>query len=333
MNFDKKRLISADLYDHLERYLQKIMSVIRNSYYEPPSTQFNKRFVADQIFSVLTSRQFCYLSKIKSSKYAEQLMPILNKAIKLGEPLSFFYDIGGGYHASVKPGQIDLVFDIGLAELLVLYQIASFCNQIHPIYSVGAKFHLVVDNVCAFVVNGTPIEKTMAYCHAYRFLIASLNMSDRVDLLVESEHFSPTDYDSILFNESFVADSTEKLSKKSIDNVSRFIGCPSDNIEAQKLIIRYKIATNISEHLLGTLVQGIHMTQRATETTLSFRPFPGGDSRIQCGKVGITRNTKDKLQPILLTSNNINYYLCNEICFPWLLPSSIKNVTYAEKIN
>jgi hypothetical protein len=96
---------------------------------------------------------------------------------------------------------------------------------------------------------------------------------------------------------------------------------------------RYREVIEASERLLTPLIHGVHLTQRATGSTLCFRPFRGGDSRIQCGLVALTKNNYGKLHPRLLTTSNLAEFELHQHRFPDLLPASISSVTYAEPIN
>jgi hypothetical protein len=112
-------------------------------------------------------------------------------------------------------------------------------------------------------------------------------------------------------------------------NVERFLGRLCDEAEALDRCIRYREVCAASEHLLTPLINGVHMTQRATATTLCFRPFPGGDSRIQSGEVALRSGSGPQLGPILLTSANVDEYLCYRDKPMHVLPSLVDHVTYA----
>jgi len=95
---------------------------------------------------------------------------------------------------------------------------------------------------------------------------------------------------------------------------------------------RYAEVIDASDGLLAPLIPGVHMTQRATNATICFRPFPGGDSRIQCGEVAMTTNSKLRLYPMLLTSANVASYAYRRYRFPGLVPAVIRHVTYAQRL-
>jgi len=75
------------------------------------------------------------------------------------------------------------------------------------------------------------------------------------------------------------------------------------------------------------------MTQRATPDTLGFRPFPGGDSRTQCGEVVMVLNHKRQLHPTLLTSRNRDQYRFTTLQFPTVLPPAIDSIRFAERVS
>jgi len=122
--------------------------------------------------------------------YREPVLELLAASVRRREPLGFYYDIGGGYHASIRPGSEAVSFDVGLAELFVLSQAAKFAARVSRLYPVGVRFTLVVDNLCALLVNDIPVARTLGYCAALRELIRSVGLNPLIDVLVESEHFS-----------------------------------------------------------------------------------------------------------------------------------------------
>ena len=312
----------------LRKYLDALMTGLRL-----PSGTDTQGITADRVphkvFEVLTHRDFCYLSKSRVSRYQEGVLGVANRALTRGEPIHFYYDLGGGYHASTQPGEEDVSFQVGLAELFVLSQISDFSARVKRFYPAGVKFSLVIDNMCALLINDISLEKTLGYCTRLRALIQELDLSNVVDVLVESEHISVADFERAR-GATMERDWSIALTRKQHDNVERFLGRPCDDAEAFGRTVRYLEVIDVSERLLEPLIHGVHMTQRATDTTICFRPFPGGDSRIQCGEVVLTRNSKQKLYPVLLTSSNRGQYACRRHRFPALLSSLIPHVTYAE---
>ena len=288
--------------------------------------------VAARVFDVITSRDFCYLSKSRAATYRNDALCWFEQAIRRGEPIHLFYDIGGGYHASIRPGEEELMFDVGLAELLVLRQAADFASRVEELYPGGVRFSLVIDNMCALLVNDIPLTSTRRYCAALRELIGTLGVDRLVDVLVESEHISTDDFVRERARDDASGD-TVALTAKQYENVWRFLGRSCDEHEAWERVRRYREVIDASERLLTPLIHGVHLTQRATASTLCFRPFRGGDSRIQCGLVVLTKNGHGKLHPRLLTTSNLAEFELHQYRFPDLLPAVIPSVTYAEPIN
>lgn len=88
----------------------------------------------------------------------------------------------------------------------------------------------------------------------------------------------------------------------------------------------------MTANLFSSIIEDVQITQRATPTKLGFRPFPGGDSRTQCGEVVLTRTVKGKLRPLLLTSRNAGGFSLKRLEYPDLLPAIIPHITYAEHV-
>jgi hypothetical protein len=311
----------------LKSYLEALMAG-----FDTPASTGSKGIGADDvpeaIVALLTNRDFCYLSKSKVSVYRENILALVRSAVGRGEPIQFFYDLGGGYHASIRPEEEGLRFEVGLGELLVLSQIAIFAGRSSRVYPRGIRFSLVIDNVCALLVNDVPLAKTSQYCEDLRRLIREAGMQDVVDVLVEAEHFSIHDFDLL---EPVIAARRGPLTRQQHDNVERFLGRPCDDVEAARRFWRYQDVIEVSDRLLARLIPGVHMTQRATPSTICFRAFPGADSRIQSGEIALTRNDL-RIYPFLLSSRNIGEYGLQRHRFLGLLPAVIPHVTYAERI-
>ncbi|HET9385327.1 MAG TPA: hypothetical protein VFO67_09280 [Gemmatimonadales bacterium] len=317
--------------DPVSEYIAKITSRLHAV---PPAKRAatdDATVLSAEIFTILTSREFCYLSRTKTAHYRESVVGVLTGDVHKGEPARFYYDLGAGYHASVHPEESGLVFGVGFSELCVLAQIASFCNRVAGIHPPGASFVLVIDNVCGLLTNDIPLERTTAYCAELRALIDETGMSDRVGVLVESEYFALSGYE---IDRARLAKDMAAFtpSPADMENVRRFLGRWCDDAEAAERIARYRQAGEMTERMLEQVVRGVRVTQRATGGTLGFRPFPGGDSRTQVGEVAISPNARGALHPILLTSRNVTRYRCTQLRYPRLLPATIRHVTYAEPI-
>jgi len=322
------QIASPSLHDQLHGYMARLM----RGFGKPaasPAEPAALETVPERVFEVLTGRDFCYLSKARVAMYREDVVSRLAASVRKREPLAFYFDIGGGYHASIRPGSEALTFEVGLAELFVLSQAAEFAARVSHIYPVGIRFTLVIDNLCALLVNDIPLARTLGYCAGLRELIRGVGLEDIVDVLVESEHFSPADLERI---RTAAHCAPAAITRKQHENVARFLGRPCDEKEASERMRRYRQVIDASEQLLESMIPGVHMTQRASSGTICFRPFPGGDSRIQCGEVALTRNSNLKLCPILLTSGNAADHDCNRYRFPGVIPPVISHVTYAERL-
>jgi len=316
----------------LRAYLEAVMAALSAS--SPTSAEDGAvEEVSNKIFDVLTAREFCYLSKIRVVSYRESVLALIREMVHAAAPVRFYYDLGAGYHATTHPGEEELCFDVGLAELLVLHQIRNFSARVRALYPPGVRFSIVIDNMAALLINDIDTAKTLRYCREFRDLIRHLGLETTVDLLVESEHFSVADFDRLGSSSAFRPGDSIALTRQQHANIERFLGRPCDQVEAIERAARYQVVIETSERLLDRLIHGVHMTQRATDTTICFRPFPGGDSRIQCGEVALTRNAKGTFCPMLLTSHKVKDFSSRRYRFPGLLPPMISHVTYAERIN
>jgi hypothetical protein len=284
--------------------------------------------LAGELFAVLTSRAFCYLGRSKAERYRDAVVTSLRKRMATGGPFRFFYDIGPGYHATTRPGVLPLCFDVGLSELLILGQVNGLCRRLAGLYGPGGRFFLVIDNLCALRTNDIPVHRTEAYVRQFRRLVDALRMSGRVELIVESEVFDIAEYDGLLAGVEGAPPAAEP-SPEAMDNVARFLGRPCSSSEAAERMERYRRASLVTGLLLDRLVKGVHMTQRATGATLGFRPFPGGDQRTQAGELVMSRNSKGRLRPMLLTTRNVDDYDCVRVELSGVLPAPMTHVTFA----
>ncbi|HVT47353.1 MAG TPA: hypothetical protein VHD57_06165 [Vicinamibacterales bacterium] len=280
------------------------------------------------IFDVLTSRRFCDLGRRKAQAYQEEVVQSLRVRIQANGAFRFFLDVGPGYHASTRPGIVPLSSDVGLSELLLLFQVDAFCREIHGLYAPGAHFFFVVDNVCALKTNDVPLEQTQGYVRQFRELIATMAMTDRVELVVESEIVDLEEYDRELAALPVQAPADD-IAPAAVDNVARFLGRACTPTEAAERVERYRRTSDVTNRLLDRFVQGVHMTQRATGATLGFRSFPGGDQRAQVGELALTPAVKGSVRPVLLTTRNIDGYDCERLDLSDILPPPVASITVA----
>ncbi len=286
------------------------------------------RALADEIFSVITGRTFCYLGRKTAEAYRQDVVGSLRRRMATGGPFRFFYDIGPGYHATTRPGLLPLRYDVGLSELLILSQVNALCRRIAGLYGPGARFSLVIDNLCGLRTNDIPLPLTEGYVLQLRRLIEELHLSDRVDLLVESEQFEIEEYDRLLAGVE-VRSPVPEPSPGAVDNVARFLGRLCTGTEAAERMERYRQTSSVTNRLIDRLVQDVHMTQRATGATLGFRPFPGGAQRTQVGELVLSRGSRGRVIPLLLTSRNVAAYDCVRLELPDTLPAPMTHVTFA----
>jgi len=259
------------------------------------------------IFEIQTRREFCYLSNARVQRYRLSAETWIEHRVRHGEPVLYYLDIGGGYHASLRPGVEDICFDIGLGELLLLLQIHRFKQRVRRVYAQGVRFYLVIDNLCAHLINDIDVARTSDYCAELRELIDRLGLSGDVDLFVESEHFS-VDHFELLRNKTPATPSAGTVTRKEHETVERFLGRTCDITEAAERAARYRDITRISGQLIDAQIDGLRMTQRATPDTICFRAYPGGDSRMQSGQVALKTTVKGDVLPVLLTSHNEHEY-------------------------
>ena len=325
-----KFLDHGELKSQLSSYMLTIMSSFTQNILDAsPHDIDTKQTVAD-IFHIITGRNYSHLSRGKAGKYKDTIIQHIEQDVQSGKPATFFYDLGPGYHASLYPGQMDLSFEIGLSELFVLYQISEFSREVSEVYSNGAQFFIIIDNLCALATNDIPTEKTIQYCAQLRSLIEETGVQQNIQLLVESELFEENDYPRLELPVKTTSD--QFLSEEAIENVSRFVGRHCNMSEALARINIYGKASEVTENNLTSVVTGVRLTQRATENTLGFRSFPGGDSRVQAGEIAIAHNKKGKLRPILLTSRNIGEYDQYRFELPPGVPDSLQHLTYVKPV-
>jgi hypothetical protein len=255
---------------------------------------------AESIFRTISGRRYCYLSRKRSAVYRDSALQSLAKHIALQQPIRFYYDIGGGYHAGISPTDLSLTFEPSLGEMLMVRQISLLARELAALYPHGIRFTLVIDNLCALLVNDIPLEKTEAFVDKLRAMVQYLDSPVDIDLLVESEHFSPGDYDRGVDT----VPAGESLDTAAIANVSRFLGRHCSAQEASMRIALYHHISEQTDRNINSLLDDIRMTQRATPETFPFRPFPGGASRIQAGELALFVDEHGNCKPALITTEN-----------------------------
>jgi hypothetical protein len=284
--------------------------------------------MANDVYRVITSRRFGHLGRRKSEPYRPSFEAALRDAIRHRRHLPFFYDLGPGYHAGIEACNRDLIFDVGLSELLALHQVVSFCNEVSALYAPGARFSLVIDNLCGLYTNDIPVARTIGYVARLRELIRAVDAEDLVSVMVESELFTERDYSSLL-SRAPQQPLDREVSAAEIDNVARFLGRDCSREEARARIERYARTSIVTERLLQPHINGVRLTQRASSRTLGFRAFPGGDQRTQSGSLALTPGRNGSLKPVLLTTNNSADYRRMDVDIRSVLPGPLQTATYA----
>jgi hypothetical protein len=287
--------------------------------------------LSELIFAIQTRREFCYLSNARVQRYRPSAEAWIERSVRRGEPVHYYLDIGGGYHASLKPGIDDICFDIGLAELLLLLQIHRFKQRVRRVYGQGVRFSLVIDNLSAYFINDIDVARTSVYCMKLRELIDCFRLSADVDLFVESEHFSVAHFERLQDKASEMP-SAEIVTRKEHETVERFLGRVCDITEVADRRARYRNIMRISSQLIDAKIDGLRMTQRATPDTICFRAYPGGDSRMQSGQVALKTSVEGDVRPVLLTSHNEHEYGWYRIDASDISPVGLDSVICAEPL-
>ena len=321
---------TEDLRARVEAYLRAAIDDLRTD--TPGAQTGSVDDPVDAIFRILTSQQFGYLGRSKSEPYRASIEAFLRRDVAAGVPVRFDFDIGPGYHASIRPGDLDLSFDVGLAELMILRQVALFCAKVGEVYAPGASFHLVIDNLCGLATNDIPLERTNGYVQRLRALIDEMGVGDRVSLLVESEVSCWDTYRARLAELEAAAETgtdPSTLDEARIDNVARFLGRSCEAGEAARRMDLYQRTGTVTEELLAPAIHGVRMTQRHSAGTIGFRSFPGGAQRLQAGELGLLRVSESKLRPILVTSRNAADHELIRVDVSAVAPASIGPVLVA----
>jgi hypothetical protein len=226
-------------------------------------------------------------------------------------PIYFYLDIGGGYSAALHLRDLgnnsiesSLSFEPNCLHVLCLAQIARFCDEVVKVYPPGIRMFLVIDNLTANYVNDIPIERTRGFCRSLQKLLAKLGLDRLIGLLIESD-VSPFCRDEL---DGTAREKADLLTQTDYENVLRFSGRTISREEAAGRLALYPQATRLSEMYLERIIDGVHLTQRRGSSTLSFRSFPGGSSRIQAGRACFVRNPKGHIIPRLLTTANVDRY-------------------------
>jgi hypothetical protein len=245
----------------------------------------------------------------------------VKRALHRGEPIHFYYGLGGGYATSFRTGAAQRVADVGFGELLLLRQVMQLSGRVRAFYPVGIRFSLVIDNLGAYLLEDVPVPETLAYCRNLRRLIDDLGLPSWTDLIVTSECFSVSDFAG--------APSLATLTNKAVGSEPVRRDGTAD-AESARCVHAVRQA---SEQLLAPMIRGVHLTAQTTAGSLGFRPFAGGDASSEQGEVVLTRTGRTAVGPLRLTDSNYGQYAVERYRVPGGLPASIAEVGYAERVS
>jgi len=313
----------------LRQYLDALLGEL-NAPIAPTRTPIDLAALPDRVFETLVSREFCSLSLGRVAGSRDAVVASVARALRRSEPIHFYYGLGGGYATSFRSASATRVPEVGLAEVLLLRQATELAARVSPLYPAGVRFSLLIDNLSAYLVEDVPVTQTLAYCRKLRQLVDDLGLSTLTDLIVTSEYFSVSDFAAVWPSGRDVPD-VGTLTNKAHRAAGRDAVGVDEAADAE-LTRRACAARQASEQLLAPMIRGVYLTGRATAESLGFRPFPGGESCAERGEVVLTRKGRTALGPMVLTSATHADYAVERYRFPGVLPSSIVDVGYAERL-
>lgn len=259
---------------------------------------------AEDIFNIIVSKEFNYQSKKHILHKKESAVKAIDRSMNLEMPIKLFFAVGGGYKAAIDSNNISsLNFALGMGEILVIYQIARLEQQIRKIYPPGILFHIVIDNGVANYVNDIPVQKTEQYAELYKEVISELGKDNAIKLVVQTESF-----DWIAESQKIKVDTVNGVSEEEYNNILRFVGRKCTLEDALCLKAKYMAAMDFSAKLFSNYIgDEMWFVQHSNGGSLTFRPFPGGASRIQVGDIALKKDN-DKVAPFLISTNNFTQY-------------------------
>lgn len=299
--------INKDQYDAehsvlVSEWINNKLKKIHESWNDSAVTSSNKTsidLVAKSITQILSHKVFNFQSKNKIKEILCSVEQNIVKQLKEENPLKFFLLYNGGYRASPFEDDSSLIFEPDQTEMMLLYQVSLLYNKIGTIYNKGIEFTIVINNGVAKWVNDISITDTEAYANKLREMIKFFRAENSIKVLVQSEL---NNFDS---NLSFdLTDEKKTLSEEDYRMVERFLGRSCSRKEAEHRATLYKLAeSKWAEHLSPIAKQQnvLMMRQVPHPDMLSFRPFPGGATRIQNGTFGFLYQN-NALRPKLITS-------------------------------
>jgi hypothetical protein len=261
--------------------------------------------VVDPIEAILhtaTNRRFNHQSRGRLAALLPAYRQKLLSCLSQGMPIRCFFLYNGGYRASPL-SRAEFIFEPDQTEWLLLYQIALLGKAISGVYPPGIQFSIVINNGVSHWVNDIPLTLTESYAHLLRQMIQWLGASNHVDVVLQSEFsgFTPTP------NLQPTAAPIDFSAKDHLI-VERFLGRACSPDEARRQHALYVEAEAQWARDFWPFVErqhGLLFRQIAHPNMLSFRPFPGGATRIQNGSLGFSLDHQGNLTPKLITSQTI----------------------------
>lgn len=305
-NVSKKNFLKENMSDidgDFRDYLEGVLNFIYESKYRD-TFPYAENVTGEDIFNVIISKEFNYQSKKNIVHKKDGAIQAISRSIKNGLPIKLFFAVGGGYKATIDNNNIsELNYTLGLGEILVLYQICRLEHQIKKIYPPGILFHIVIDNGVANYVNDIPIEKTEGYSSLYRAVISKLGKDNVIKLVVQTESLN-----WISESSKIVVNMVDRISEDEYNNILRFTGRKCTMDEALFSKSKYIAAMDFSAKLISNYIgDEMWFVQYSSGNNLTFRPFPGGASRIQAGDIALKKEN-EKVLPFLLSTKNFSQY-------------------------
>lgn len=97
-------------------YVSKIIEDMSHGHTSVSEQNNDDSSVSEKIFNILSSREFTYLTKIKSLPYKNRITDCVKRSYLGCRSLILCFSLGGGYHARIGDGT-ELTFTPNLGEL------------------------------------------------------------------------------------------------------------------------------------------------------------------------------------------------------------------------
>ena len=326
---DERTSASPDVVFAMRQYLETLLTAAGGAAVAR-LTSTGMALLPDRIFETLASREFCSLSLGRVAGCRDRVIASVTRALHRVEPIHFYYDLGGGYATRLISGAPRPVVEVGLAEVLLLHQVTQLSARVGQFYPVGIRFSLVIDNLSAFLVEDVPLTDTAVYCRNLRRLVDDLGLASMIDLIITAESFSVADFAQAWPRGAGIPD-IAALANKSQRLASRALAREHD--AAGGVCPRgVHAAREAAERLLAPMIRGVHLTERVPVSSLGFRPFPGGEARLERGEIVLTRGGRTAIRPMHLTAANLDDYRVQRRAIAGIVPSTILEVGYAERV-